>query len=101
MGHQHHIDPAVPERHHLAEAPQRQVRIGAAVDEQPSPGWRRDEDRVALPDVERGDVQPAVGPAEEGDDQQRHAEHGGNAQRMKGDVRQASAASRRRGIRVR
>jgi hypothetical protein len=33
MGEQQHVDRAVPERHHLAEAAQRAVRIGTTVDE--------------------------------------------------------------------
>ena len=44
-----------------AEAPQRELRVGPAVDQHGRAARRLDQDRVALADVEHGEVQPAIG----------------------------------------
>jgi len=60
VGQDHHIDPALPPRQPLAKAPEQQVGVGAAVDQQRAAGRRRDQDRVALPDVQHDQVQAAI-----------------------------------------
>lgn len=77
----HHVDAALPPRDPLAEPSQQQVRVGPAIDEHPRAGRRRDQDRVALPDVQRDEVQPAVrqgceGQADEEGHAGRHAHEG-------------------------
>ena len=62
MAQHQQVDPAREERQPGAEATQRQLRVRAAVDEHDGAARRLDQDRVALADVERRDVQVAVGP---------------------------------------
>ncbi len=47
------VDPAVPRRDPGVEGDEEPIRVRAAVHEQPATPRRLDEDRVALPDVER------------------------------------------------
>jgi hypothetical protein len=54
------VDPMGVERQVRAQATQGQLRIGTAVDEHRGAGGRLDQDRVALADVEHGQVQPSV-----------------------------------------
>jgi len=60
MGEDDDIDGPLPPRKRLAEPLQEKVGIGTSVDERDRARRRLDEDRVALPDVEDGQVQLAV-----------------------------------------
>ena len=55
VGQDHGVDPPVPRRDPLVEHDEQPVRVGSAVDEQPTAAGALDEDRVALADVEDRD----------------------------------------------
>ena len=59
VGQQRDVDAPVPDGDALVEAPDEEVGVATAVDEDPHPVVRLDEDRVALADVEHGDVERA------------------------------------------
>ena len=60
VGQHEEVDPPIPGRDVRVEGDEEAIRIGAAVDEHPRAAVRVDEDRVALPDVEHRDPDPAV-----------------------------------------
>ncbi|MEX1278308.1 MAG: hypothetical protein WEI16_04575, partial [Chloroflexota bacterium] len=66
VGQDHDLDSPLVERQSLADPPHGQVRIHAGVDQGGAPIRRLDQDRVALADVEHGQVQPAIRPGQDG-----------------------------------
>jgi hypothetical protein len=60
MAEDQEVDPPIPRRQPLVERNQQAIRIRPAVDQHPPPVPALHEDRVALPDVERGDPGQAV-----------------------------------------
>jgi hypothetical protein len=55
VGQHEHVDAVIPRRQPLVESDQQAVRIRPAIDDQPATASAFDEDRVALPNVERDD----------------------------------------------
>lgn len=76
----HHADPSRVERQVRTNPTQRELRIGTAVDEHGRAGRRLDQDRVALADVEDGDVEPTVGPRRDGDGDEHDQEPSANGE---------------------
>jgi hypothetical protein len=62
MAEEHELDAASEEGERSTHAPQRELGVGPAVDERGGTGRCLDEDRVALADVQDGQVQAPVGP---------------------------------------
>jgi hypothetical protein len=92
MGREHDVDPAVPDRDPFVEPADEDVRVAAAIDEDPHPIVSLDEDRVALPDVEHRDMEGAQRSGDEGE--RRGAEDRDEAGRYEGT---ATAAGTDRG----
>jgi hypothetical protein len=98
VGEDHDLDLPLVKRQGLADAPQGQVRIHAGVDQGRAPIRRLDQDRVALADIEHGQVQPAIRPGQDGG----HAEDQHQAGRRasgSADPGQGGGESRRLGKR--
>ena len=70
MAEHEQIDSARVERQVRADPTQRELGIGTAVDEHRRAARRLDEDRVALADVEHGDMQHSVRAVGDGDDEE-------------------------------
>jgi hypothetical protein len=66
VGQDHDLHSPLVERQSLADPPQGQFRIHPGVDQGGAPIRRLDQDRVALADVEHGQVQPAIRPGQDG-----------------------------------
>ena len=56
MSHHHNVEAAIPDRDALVEHGQEAVRVGPGVDQHPPAARAFEEDRVALPHVEHGQV---------------------------------------------
>ncbi len=89
---QHDIDPSVPERHHLAQAAQRELRIGSAIDQHAGAARRGQQDGIALPDVEGHDMHPTVRASGEADARQQRDDERADGRRMECDPRHARPA---------
>jgi hypothetical protein len=71
------IDPAVPGRNPGVELEDQAIGIGSAVDQHSPAPIAIDQDRVALADIENGDVDPTVRPRRDSDGS--HEERQGKA----------------------
>ena len=97
MGEHHHVEPSLPEGELLAQPPQGQIRVRAAVDQRSPARRRNDEDRVALADVQRDQVQPPIGSGQEGQrpmQRQRGDADSGSGRRYVSRSRQRTAPQR-------
>ncbi len=65
------IQPPIPWRDPLIELSQQAVGIGTGVDQDPSAGRSLEQDRVALADIEHGEVEPSVRAARQDHDEGR------------------------------
>ncbi len=76
----HRRQVAAPPGNGLAEAAQREFGIRAAIDQHGRPGWSDDQDRIALADVERGQMYAPIRQGgecrarEQGDDDRRESQ---------------------------
>lgn len=78
MGQDDHLDLPLMEGERLADPPQRQIRIDASIDQRDLSIWCLDENRVALTDVEDGQMKSPIRSSQDrGQAQdQRHAQSG-------------------------
>ena len=87
------VEPPLPEGEPLTQAAERQVGVGSAVDEGGLAGGRHHQDRVALPDVEREEVQPPIRARGQGETADQHQRRDCERQRP-GEPRQQAARQR-------
>jgi hypothetical protein len=76
MGQDDDVDPPLPPRQPLAEAPQQEIGVRAAVEQHRRARRCFHEDRIPLPDVQHDQVQAAVGQAAHGQRRQQDAKSG-------------------------
>lgn len=81
VAHDQDVDAARVEGQLGTEPAQRPFRVRPAVDEQPRPARSLDQDRIALADVEDGEVEPAVGAGDERDAEQQPGRDGADRDR--------------------
>jgi hypothetical protein len=86
VGEDERIDAAVPRRDALVERHEQPVRVRPAIDEHPPAARTLDENRVALTDVENGDLRSAVRPMHQ-------HERGTRDRYRQSDCRQSLSAS--------
>jgi hypothetical protein len=60
VGEDHQVDPTIPGRNVRIELDEQPIRVGPAVHQQAAAAVALDQDRVALPDIEHGQMDAAV-----------------------------------------